>query len=590
MSQSPRAISRASEVILAQFPPYPALLFCQSAGAPPLVLLSASAIELDQWVGIPQKTRITDGETLGFQRDDNPERVEQIAKFYGEARNVIHNPLLCAIRRAQGVDVTFTPTAGADVGSSGAPVTGTLAINVKDRSTSSLLDLIREVREAIETRVAGLAGRPVPDGLIAKLRTQVEDLPRDEPTAEDRADSIDDGALEIEQAAEEALFEESHVTDFWDALKAREELLGRLGSQFTGDEFLGFTRSAMEAYLKPVVLVDGQHRLLGALKAARDAVDTDPDMIRRVSQLVAQGVQEDQVKHRLLVERARHLPISLLLDHHPGEHVFQFVVVNQKATPVRPALLATIISTSLSESELEPISDRLENAGVPLKSSRAISFFARHPSSPFAGLVARGLSDEGSDLLPWTVLGQLVAMFRDLSGARFYHDTKMDYAGIWKRYHLERSKLMDAAQDADAALEQWRDPDGPWKDVFIAFWSSVRNILGNVSNPDATNYWGRPRTSNLFNKPSLTTLATDFFAFLVETRKTIDAADQVPALVDDWLIDVDKSYFARDWKLSGVKKDATGTRKQWSKVWRDYRRDPKTLPRVNVYSTLYKDS
>lgn len=574
-----------------QTPEYPALLFRQNPDAPPLVLLSASAIEINQWVGIPQKTRITDGETLGFQRDDNPERVEQIAKFYGEARNVIHNPLLCAIRQASGIDVTFTAAGGRDAAAATGPVTGTLKISVKDRSSSSLLDLIREVRKAIEARVIALAGRAMPDALIAKLLTQV-DLPL-RTINDDALDSeaFEDAAQDGEQAAEEALFEESHVTDFWDALRAREELLTRLGDQFKGDSFLGFTRDAMEAYLKPVVLVDGQHRLLGALKAARDAMDSDPDVIGRISALLEQGTPRNEVNDRLLEERARHLPISLLLDHHPGEHVFQFVVVNQKATPVRPALLATIISTSLSESELAPISDRLESAGVPLKSSRAISFFARHPSSPFAGRVARGLADEGSDLLPWTVLGQLVAIFRDLSGARFYHDTKMDYADNWKRRQLERSKLVaEATQGGAAAYETWRDPDGPWKAVFIAFWAAVRDALGNQTNPDAANYWGKPRISNLFNKPSLTTLATDFFAYLVETRKTIDDASEVAALVDDWLIDVDRNYFARDWKLAGVKKDAAGTRKQWSKVWHSYRRDPKMLPRVGVYSTLYKDS
>ncbi len=567
---------------------YPALLFRQSPEAPPLVLLSASAIELNEWVGIPQKTSITDGETLGFQRDDNPERVDQIAKFYGESRNVIHNPLLCAIRQAQGVDVTFTPAVAGPIDSQSDALTGVLTINVKDWSSSSLLDLIREVRQAIEARVAGLAGRSTPDALIAKLRAQIEDFPL--ATDEPDADSGEYSLPEAEQAAEEALFEESHVADFWDALKAREELLIRLGRQFSGSDFLGFSRSAMEAYLKPVVLVDGQHRLLGALKAAQDAMGADADVIGRITDLVAQGTPREEVNHQLLTERARHLPISLLLDHHPGEHVFQFVVVNQKATPVRPALLATIISTSLSESELEPISDRLENAGVPLKSSRAISFFARHASSPFAGRVARGLSDEGSDLLPWTVLGQLVAMFRDLSGARFYHDSKMDYADNWKRRQLERSKLIEAAQGVSTPYEAWRDPDGPWKDVFIAFWSAVRDTLGNQSNPDSGNYWGKPRTSNLFNKPSLTTLATDFFAYLVETRQTIDSPDVVQALVEDWLVDVDKNYFARDWKLASVKKDATGTRKQWSKVWYVYRHDPKMLPRVATYSTLYKDS
>jgi hypothetical protein len=454
-----------NEVTLKLDPEYPALLFRQSPDAPPLVLLSASAVELNRWVGIPQKTRITDGETLGFQRDDNPERVEQIAKFYSEPGNVIHNPLLCAIREAHGVDVTFTPEAGVsvDLNTVNGPVTGILRIKVKDRRAQSLLSLMREVRQAIEGRISGLAGRAIPDTLVAKLSAQVDVLPE---SAEDEGVESDEEAsgglrLESEQSAEEALFEESHVTDFWDALRAREELLVRLGDQFNDDEFLGFTREAMEAYLKPVVLVDGQHRLLGALKAARNEVDSDPDVTGAIAELLEQGTPREEVSYQMLEQRARHLPISLLMDHQPGEHVFQFVVVNQKATPVRPALLATIISTSLSEAELAPISDRLENAGVPLKSSRAISFFARNPSSPFAGLVARGLADEGSDLLPWTVLGQLVAIFRDLAGARFYHDAKMDYADNWKRRQLERSQLvLDGVQGAGSAYESWRSPEG----------------------------------------------------------------------------------------------------------------------------------
>ena len=325
-------------------------------------------------------------------------------------------------------------------------------------------------------------------------------------------------------------------------------------------------------------------------RLACDSIDSDTDALPQIASRLSSGVKPEEVENDLLVERARRLPISMLLDPAPGEHVFQFVVVNQKATPVRPALLATIISSSLSEFELEPISDRLENAGIPLKSSRAISFLAKNPKSPFANLVTRGLADEGSDLLPWTVLGQLVAIFRDLKGARFFHDGRIDYADAWKRRFLEPSKIVPTDDVADEPpYELWREPDGPWRLVFIEFWSTVRDTLGNASNPDSYNFWGKPRTSNLFNKPSLTTLATDFFAFLVETRKTIDASDGVPALVHEWLLDVDRNYFARDWKLAGVKKDASGTRKQWSKLWFAYRRDPRSLPNVRLFSTLYKE-
>lgn len=581
---------------------YRALRVHQGTGSPALVLLSASAMEIDRWVGIPQKTRIVDGETLGFQRDDNPVRVDQIAQFYANPQNVIHNPLLCAIRRKVGDDVTFTPDAPVVEGDAVQTFaeSGVLTVTSRVRDDEPLADLFREAREALEQRVPELRGRPDPDELIAKLRVQADDpqLFGDfygEDEAGDGASGDIDTAFadEADQPlqAEDALFEESHVSEFWSELRAREILLTRLGSQFTGDEFVGFSRADIESYLKPIVLVDGQHRLLGALKAARDAVDQTVQSrdFERVGELMKGNVPPEEINDILLLEEARRLPISLLLDEKPQEHVFQFVVVNQKATPVRPALLATIISTSLSEDELEPITDRLESAGVPLKSSRAISYFTKNAESPFMGLVARGLANEGSDLLSWTVLGQLVSVFRELKGGRFFHDGKIDYADSWKRRYLAGSAIIPGQYDGwEGAFEAWRHPDGPWRDVFVEFWSAVRDILGSQVNPDAHNYWGSPRNSNLFNKPSLMTLAADFFAYLVETRKGIASRADVRPLVEDWLFEVDKNYFARDWKTEGVKKDSVGSRKQWSKIWYVYRRDPRSLPRVSLFSELYK--
>ena len=572
---------------------YPAILVRQGSGAPPLVLLSASAVEIDRWVGIPQKTRLLEGETIGFQRDFSESRIQSIAKFYSEPRNVIHNPLLCAVRKPLGVEVVFEPSDG-QAGGLPAAELGTLRVTLPDRSEAPLLDLFREAREALEQRVIGLAGRGDPDELIARLRSLADGatllaLGNEVPDDEQDEDDAEAELSSVKAPAEEALFEESHVVEFWAELRAREFLLGRLGEQFVGDEFLGFGREALEAYLRPIVLVDGQHRLLGALRAARDALDADSGILVDAAAKLSSGTPKDEIEDALLVERARRLPISLLMDPSPGEHVFQFVVVNQKATPVRPALLATIISTSLSEAELDPIADRLESAGIPLKSSRAISFFAKNPASPFVNLVARGLADEGTDLLPWTVLGQLVSLFRELRGGRYFHDGRIDYADVWKRRSLPSSALVGGIEQGASAFEAWHHQDGPWREVFVAFWTAVRDALGNRDNPEADNYWGRPRTSNLFNKPSLLTLATDFFAFLVETRNQISTVDEVAGLVDEWLIDVDRGYFARNWKLSGVKKDAPGTRKQWSKLWYVYRRDPKSLPRVQLFSTLYKD-
>lgn len=568
---------------------YPAVKIHQSGTAKPLVLLAANAIEINQWAGVPQKLRVVvnddvSTELLGFQRDEDPDRINQIAQFYADANNVLQNPLLCAIRKPLDTEVTFIE----DPASVNKNVsTGHLEIQVNEGPRLQLVDLFKEVRGFLEERIPSLAGNSPSEKLVTRLRNMLNGNDAEETESEEVEES------EV-APLEEALTEQSHIGEFWDAIAAREQLLNELGRTPDEDEFLGFSRQVLEAYLCPVILVDGQHRLMGAIKAADTALEQKNNAIDRIAELHDQhpNLNADQIQLQLKIEHARTLPISLLLDERPEEHVFQFVIVNQKATPVRAALLGTIISTSLGENELDTISNRLEDAGVPLQSSMAITYFAKNENSPFSGLVARGLLGDGTEKLPWSVLGQLVTLFRDLRGAKYFHDPKIDYADIWKRRLLDSSGIINDwnVHDAATAYEYWKQNDGPWRDVFNKFWANVRDILGDTTSKSAPNYWGQPRSSNLFNKPSLLTLATDFFAYLVESKQTIESIDAISDLVADWLADIKKDYFARDWKLSGVKKDSTGIRRQWSYLWFSYRRDPKGLPQVSAYSRIYKNS
>ncbi|PLZ99955.1 hypothetical protein CEN50_05380 [Fischerella thermalis CCMEE 5268] len=59
-------------------------------------------------------------------------------------------------------------------------------------------------------------------------------------------------------------------------------------------------------------------------------------------------MEPEDAQRRIEADVARKLPVSLLMSNDPAEQVFQFVVVNQKATPTKTSLLGTIISTSLS--------------------------------------------------------------------------------------------------------------------------------------------------------------------------------------------------------------------------------------------------
>jgi hypothetical protein len=269
------------------------------------------------------------------------------------------------------------------------------------------------------------------------------------------------------------------------------------------------------------------------------------------------------------------------MDASPSEHVFQFVVVNQKATPMAPALLGTIVSTSLGTDELKPIAQRLLNARIKLEDSRAIAYLTRAPESPFRGLVQTGMRGDRSEHLQWTVLQGLVRVFREFSGGRLY-GYKNDYASLWCQRFLSQSELISDTETHEEKKELWGQPDGPWRDVFVRFFTLLRDFFGDPGDIEASNAWGNTR-SNLFNKVSLTILSADYFEYLTSSKQTLNSIEDVDRTFQGWLDGVNRGYFNRDWQLTNVKKDSVKVRNKWATLWLEYRRDPSRLPKVSEY-------
>lgn len=550
---------------------YPAVKFKSKQDGKSLVLFGAPASDIDSWVGVPQKLKLGEDESSGFQRTVSPGRLKALKSFFSDTQNVMQNPLLCAIRKTEGLEVSFTSE-----NSYGLQEIGTIKISAENLSETPLNVLFKKVLQYLEERSPELKTRPFPDEVYKRLREHY-DLIQDASEAETETFPTEEQISNtLESTLEEALFESSQIAEFWDQIKAREALSAALESSCPKDELEGFTREVLESYLRPIILVDGQHRLAGAVEAAKNLINDSPEKTKTIESLIIDfKMPADQAVTQTLREASAILPVSLLMEDSPAEHVFQFVVVNQKATPVPKALLGTIISTSLAPAELDSIKQRLESADIPLEISQAVSSLARSDASPFSNKVARGFEQESGTKLPWTVLSTLADIFRKLEGAKYFHDTSMDHAAIWRNQNLKDSQIVSEWQvrDYKSELEYWQDVNGPWQDVFIAFWTYTRDKLANTEDEAAHNYWGNPRTSNIFNKPSLLTLATDFFSFLREQRARINSLDDIPELVDRWLEYVSPKYFSRDWKLdgSGVKKDSVGIRRQWSNLWYRHR-------------------
>ncbi|MGB8700575.1 MAG: hypothetical protein WCD18_14255, partial [Thermosynechococcaceae cyanobacterium] len=420
---------------------YRAVRIRQTAAGGWLILFAAPATEIDTWAGIPQKKEIGGTqETTGFQREEDTKRIKELVNFYSNDSNVIQNPLLCATRQTNQSVVQFDPDI--NIEHSTFAETGLLTIQSESLESLSLLDLLRRVKSDLECRVSSLASLQPSDRLLIDLkgRASVESIEPEATTDSDFADSdtemseSTEDVVDSEESAGAIFSDESHIFDFWEEVAARVRLLEELGSSFNGDEFLGYSKDAMISFLRPIVVVDGQHRLRGAVESAK-FLSSKPPYSDELEQLVIDGVDADSAQRLIEAKIARCLPISLLVTDDPAEHVFQFVVVNQKATPIGKALLGTIVSTSLSNDELARVSKRLEDSGIQLEESRAVAYFTRNPSSPFYHLVERGLTSENNDLLQWNVLLSLVRIFQELKGGRLFGE-KNDYADKWKRTYL----------------------------------------------------------------------------------------------------------------------------------------------------------
>jgi len=570
---------------------YRAVRIRQTSSGGWLVLFAAPATEIGEWAGIPQKKKIGGTqETTGFQREEDKKRIKELVEFYSNDNNVIQNPLLCATRYTDHGTVSFEPDA--NIQHSHFVETGMLRIQSEPLYDLSLLELLQRVKSDLEIRVPSLASEKPSEKMLVELKIKASSIEhfREAISAFDVTDSYDEETSETleditdsKESTGTVFSDESHIYDFWEEVAARVQLLKELGTSYSKDEFLDYTKDAMISFLRPIVVVDGQHRLRGAVESAKFLSRREP-YSDEIEQAIIDGADPTAAQKSIESKISRHLPISLLITNDPAEHVFQFVVVNQKATPIGKALLGTIVSTSLSNDELTRVSERLEKSGIRLEESRAVAYLSRNPDSPFYRLVERGLSSE-KDLLQWTVLRSLVHIFQELKGGRVFGE-KIDWAYKWSDKFLKNSAIAEDWQSKGftSARDYWSSFDGPWRDVFISFWIVIRDEFASVEDENTNNYWGSPAKSNIFNKVSLTILSADFFQFLCEKDQTIDDVESIRKIVDRWLVDVDRTYFNRPWKLSsGLRKDTPKVREKWAKLWVDYRKEGESMPKVKDY-------
>ncbi|PCC66744.1 hypothetical protein NAEX_09339 [Nannocystis exedens] len=352
------------------------------------------------WAGIPRKS---DELLTGFQRFRNDERVDrEVVPFFQNPKNCSPTAVIVGLRRDTGLAKCLLDK---NVIEAGCPVQATLTIEIDDKALSSN-QIFESALSFVRRRLQVSSGNAL---------LEVEDTPSEnEGNEEDEGEDSED---------EDGISEEIHLGSST-LLQMKEKLEDR--SNWENGAF----RKAIEDYVKPAFLIDGQHRVSAAAKIGMKG-----------------------------------LPFIVcgLYDADWEEQVFQFTVVNLKPKPIPPSLITSIAALSLTKQEQKEIEGRLTQAGVRMREVSMMSLVGYDPESPFADLIDMAVGDP-----------------RNKSQKLGYGALKR-IASEWQRGTRESMTLI-AKSLADTTSERvaravWRDTSNapPWFQFFCVFWKAIRD-------------------------------------------------------------------------------------------------------------------
>lgn len=337
-----------------------------------MYLLGADAEQLLEWADAPRK-RVS--VRAGYQRDLDDKRQDAITEFLELApENFLPGAVLVAVR-PQALTTMHT--------------NGTVRLTIRHSQPSA--------EEARAILLHELKSRLGADEL--QLATDLDE-------AEEEAERAEED--ESEEDIDTPQQPESYLAALTAELAAFHELSSERQREI--DDFA-------ESYVKPGLILDGQHRVWGAKDASEQIV----------------------------------LPIVLLPGLPPSEQVFHFYIINSKAKPLDKRQLRSIISTSLSKVEIASLYDRFREARVDADQAQWTYRVGTDSSSPFVGLINFGLRGEKAPIDD-NVMDQVVSRFVRLP---------RKYNSLVK------------------GVEQWDSTDYRFA-LFYTFWRAIKDTYPNA--------------------------------------------------------------------------------------------------------------
>jgi len=429
---------------------YPAFIFRQRPNSPLQVAFVAPSGEIDSWARVPTKRT---GNIRNFQRAELPGHIKEVETFFRDQDNASPTAVVVGFDPIRASDAVRVET---DAGAfdetdlkPGVPLTGRVTIDWpidpgaktdEDRITSimewrpkleefifeELRDLSGLEREKIERLASWIAAR-IKAGEFRGFGIDDEMSQGEEPGEDDTEASIDDsdsgGLAELPNTIRAELDGRSPGD--------RQVILGRLGFlgqlqpellRLSSEDRLKSLYNEVYDELKPGILIDGQHRIMGT-----KSISTVPFLV------------------------------TALPNADWPELAFQFIVTNRTARRVPESLLINIVGNSLSEQQRRNIEERLRNANIRVGLIEAVMMVHEEEQSPFYGMLAFGLKNEPGFLDAAAMRGKVIKLWYErLPPVRDLLD------------HFCEGRLMAEK------TEYWKS-EQLWFSFFITFWSAVKD-------------------------------------------------------------------------------------------------------------------
>jgi DGQHR domain-containing protein len=468
----------------------------QQPGAPAFYMTSAPAGELLEWCDVP---RAKGDYMAGYQRTLQEKRVDDLAAYLRlSSNNIIPGAVIIAI------DEDYVSVSEVS--------NNLFALEIAE-DRRSFEDKLQELWGGFTTRLGNseLSSAGI-DYSVPPSDTREASTPTDE--SEDSSDGPEEA---IDADREEGYEEEEDLYPRSYLASLTQELTQAVTNwEDVSEKRQNAIRSYIQEVSKPGLIIDGQHRVFGA-----------------------KNVSEHDVR----------LPVVLLPALTFSEQVFQFYVLNSKARPLKPTELRRIISTSLTDQEIEVLYERFKAAGIEAEEAQWTMRMNTDPSSPFRSRIAFGYGEQGA-IIPENVADQVVRAFMKMP---------------MNRYRQLIAPLGEQWTDTDKRLE-----------IFFWFWNAIKDVYADTwKKAEAKADMGEK--DQIFMKVALLTLQKfllNRFVTALPYRSLGDAPplssqEEISRMVQQTLTNLPAEFFEREWKMKQI--DTSEGRRQLARfmelVW-----------------------